>query len=47
MYGSKGIDINDIEAVEYLNAKINTLKGYNRTVDGLKVAIRRDLMDLG
>lgn len=46
-YGSAGIDINDTEAVEYLNAKINALKGYNRTVDGLKVAIRRDLMDLG
>lgn len=47
MYGSKGIDINDAEAVEALNTKINALKGYNRTVDGIKVAIRRDLMDLG
>ena len=46
-YGSSGIDINNAEAVEALNNKINALKGYNRTVDGLKVAIRRDLMDLG
>ena len=46
-YGSVGIDMNDAEAVEALNTKINALKGYDRTVDGLKVAIRRDLMDLG